>query len=305
MMETKFSYVSERDIDLLIMQELTNPGLFLLFVLNKVNIKSFNEIYSISHSVMHPTLGESDIVMILNADKHKHAIFIENKIDADAMENQYQRYVLRAEEGIKKGDFQEYSIFIMAPKKYLETNLEASKYPHKISYEEILEYIDKNPTHGLLIKTKLLEMAINKQESGYIPLPDEKVTLFWQQYYSYKNQHFPHLILNEVEGPRGSRARWPWFKTHSKSMAIAHKSDRGFVDLTLYGKAEDLSVIEERISNLLDADMTLVKTNKSSSIRLLITKIDFETDFESQILQVKEALDAVSRLFLLSKKIDI
>lgn len=135
---------------------------------------------------------------------------------------------------------------MLAPKRYLDSNLEASKYPSKISYEEILEFIEKNETHAKAYKAHLVQMAIDKEIAGYVPQADEKVTLFWQKYYSYKNQHFPHLILNEVQGPRGSKARWPWFGTLHKTMAIAHKSNKGFVDLTLYGQADDLRILEEK-----------------------------------------------------------
>ena len=128
-MQIKLSYISERDIDLLIIQEISSSKDFLFFLMNKLNINNSGEIISIFHSLMHPTLGESDIVVVLNIYGIRHALFIENKIDAIAMKNQYQRYVLRAEEGLSKKEYDRYSIMIMGPKRYLDSNSEASKYP--------------------------------------------------------------------------------------------------------------------------------------------------------------------------------
>ena len=87
-------------------------------------------------------------------------------------------------------------------------------------------------------------------------------------------------------------------------MAIAHKSDRGYVDLTLYGKGSDFQIIESKFSNLFDSKMALVKTSKSTSIRIMVPKVDFEREFETQIDEVNIALKAVSDLFELSKKIN-
>ena len=302
-MQFKLSYVSERDIDLLFIQEISSSEEFLSFILDKINLEGFKTIYSISHSLMNPILGESDIVVVLEKENYKYAILFEDKIDALAMENQSKRYHLRAEEGIKKGEYDDYSVVIIAPKRYLESNVEAGKYPNQISYEEILDFITNSAAHAKAYKTYLLQLAIEKEKSGYVPQPDEKVTLFWQKYYSYKNQHFPHLILNEVEGPRGSKARWPWFGTLHKTMAIAHKSNKGFVDLTLYGQADDLRILEEKFQHLIESDMSLVKTNKSTSIRIMVPKVDFEKEFDNQIKEVNEALQQVSKLYLLSKKI--
>lgn len=49
--------------------------------------------------------------------------------------------------------------------------------------------------------------------------------------------------------------------------------------------------------------MSLVKTNKSTSIRIMVPKVDFEQEFDNQIKEVNEALQQVSKLYLLSKKI--
>ena len=195
MIEFKISYVSERDIDLMMVQELSSSIQFTSFVLSKVNLSEFKKIIQISHSLMHPTLGESDIVVKLDMGTHTHALFIENKIDAPAMQNQYQRYTIRAEEGLQKGEFNAYTILLIAPIRYLETNEEASKYPNRLSYESMLEYMGSNTVNASAYKSYLLHMAIDKEKSDYVPTPDENVTRFWQKYYSYKIQHFPHLIF--------------------------------------------------------------------------------------------------------------
>lgn len=303
-MDIKLSYLMERDIDLMLVSEFSKNQTFLSFVLKSVGIcrETFN-ILIIEHSKMHPILGETDIHITLSDSIIKHALFIENKIDAPTMDRQYNRYIQRAEEGIITKEYDAYSVILFAPNDYLKSNAEASKYPNQISYERLIDFLKEDQSHSSNFQLTLLKQAIHKQKSGYTPKKDENVTLFWQKYYAYKNAHFPHLLLNEVEGPRGSRAIWPWYKTDNKHMAIAHKSDRGFVDLTLYGKGEDEDSFKEVISTMISHKMTLIKTNKSLSIRILVPKIDFQSEFDAQVENILESMSAVDELYRLSKEL--
>lgn len=77
------------------------------------------------HSKRDSEYGESDIVFILNVNGKRHALHIEDKIDAIAMQNQSGRYNYRAEKDIAAGEYDLYSVLIVAPEKYLEANAEA------------------------------------------------------------------------------------------------------------------------------------------------------------------------------------
>lgn len=110
--------------------------------------------------------------------------------------------------------------------------------------------------------------------------------------------------MNEIEGNRRSRAVWSWFKTNNKHVAIAHKSDRGFVDLTLYGKGEDNHSFKELISSMMAPEMSLIKTGNSLSIRLLVPIDDFQKYFDDQIEYLHESITAVDKLNELSKEIN-
>ena len=51
------------------------------------------------------------------------------------MPEQCSRYEVRGNLGVSNGDYDEFSVFIVAPEKYLNENAEAKKYPNKVSYE--------------------------------------------------------------------------------------------------------------------------------------------------------------------------
>lgn len=133
-MEVFFESVLERDIDLLIMHRFS--------VLDSTFIGLFSEqagirwntdyhIESISHSVM-TNDGESDIEIIIDDGKGRTAFLIENKIDAIAQPEQFNRYMVRANKAVEQGRYTDYKVFIVAPEKYLAGNKEASLYPYHV-----------------------------------------------------------------------------------------------------------------------------------------------------------------------------
>lgn len=90
--------VAERDIDLLILEELTVSREFAQWFYQENHLvpptqgkaKAF-------HSVSDAELGESDIVVLYD---NGHAILIENKIGAIAQKDQAKRYQQRGEKGL-------------------------------------------------------------------------------------------------------------------------------------------------------------------------------------------------------------
>ena len=226
------NHISERDIDLLIIEEFISNTEFAGLFLSKVGIFEF-EVIEVFHSLVDVNLGESDITIIIKSKNQNIAILIEDKIDAIAMPNQYSRYTERADKGIINGQYDKYYIFIAAPAIYIESNLEAKKYDNQIPYEILLKYFLGNSGARSKYKSTLLKTAIKKRESGYIPIEDISITAFWQNYYEFKRIHYSYLSLNEVTGPRGSRAVWPEFKTNHSNVKVIHKSNKGYVDLTL------------------------------------------------------------------------
>ena len=83
----KIEAVSERDIDLLILEELTVSQEFAQFFVNEVGFKNELKSREVYHSVTESDLGESDLILLCNnSDGQRNAILIENKIDVKSDE---------------------------------------------------------------------------------------------------------------------------------------------------------------------------------------------------------------------------
>ena len=296
-MEFSIEKVSERDIDLYIINKFLNDSKFKELFLKKINCQNY-QVCKCLHSFSDEH-GESDITIILENDNRKIGLLIEDKINAKAMPEQYKRYILRAEKQKHEGLFDNYYIFIVAPKSYIDLNMEAKKYDNKISYEEILDYIS-----GDVYGESLIKKAIEEKKKGYDVVENKAVTLFWEKYYEMVENRFSDLKLNRYEGARGSDANWPIFFTPIEKIQIFHKSDRGFVDLTIRSVSQYYFEVYDIVKNVLKENMTLQKTGKSLAIRIRVPKIDFEKDFKEQEENVIKCLEVVRELQKFMRKID-
>ena len=296
-MEFNIKKVYERDIDLYIINKFINDSKFKELFLKKINCKNY-QVCKCLHSFADEN-GESDITIILENDNRKIGLLIEDKINAIAMPKQYERYILRAEKQKHEGLFDNYYIFIVAPKSYIDSNMEAKKYDNKISYEEMLDYIS-----GDVNGENLIKKAIEEKKKGYKVVENKAVTLFWEQYYELVENKFSDLKLNRIKGPRGSDANWPIFSTQIKKVKILHKADRGYVDLTFRRVSQYYSEVYDIVKNVLKENMKLEQTEKSLAIRIDVPEIDFKKDFEEQEENVIKCLEVVRELQEFMKKID-
>ena len=295
-MNIQFESVQERDIDLLIMEEFASSKDFARIFLDAIGLDCEYRINSIIHSKTDAALGESDIVIVLELEDKRHALHIEDKIDAIAMPNQHDRYVLRAEKDISNSEYDSYSICIVAPEKYLETNIEAKKYKHSVKYEQMRELFLTKDDIRSKYKLALIDRALFEQKNGYQWEPNLGVVSFCTAMNEYKKTKRPGL-------PDGTISWWPSYSTLVKDAVIVFKANKGFCDLQ-FGHTVALELYS-KISKHLSDRMSVVQTGKSASVRILTAPICFENKFEDNITEVNEALDALWELYELSKKIVI
>lgn len=299
MIKCKFSDVSERDMDLLFLEEFASSPEFLNIFLSKAGLENA-DIIEVEQSKVDMEYGESDMTLTVEKDGKKYGILIENKIDAVAMPNQYGRYVERGKIGVKNGDYDDFFVFIVAPSEYLAVNEESKKYSYRVSYEECLEYFKSKTDARSSFKIQHIEQAINKQKHSYQVVEHTDVTDFWDKYITYKEQNYPQLWLVSKRGPKGRYSSWPHFNTVIDNMFIYHKSELGVVDLTISGMGDNIAQLElllpEIIGNLNQRGITLVKTGKSAALRITVPVINFTESFEKYTDILPVCFEAVQKL---------
>lgn len=285
-MQISFETVLERDMDLLIIEEFISDPCFASIFMNAAGITDEYTVEHIIHSKMDAQYGESDIVVVLKICDRLHALHIEDKIDAIAMPNQSGRYHLRAKKDIANGEYQTYSVLITAPEKYLKNNVEAQKYAHKVSFEQLQGYFSEKSDMRSKYKHALISKAINAGKNGYQWEANPHVVRFCTAMYAYQAEHFPGM-------PKGTIAWWPTYKTIHKDISINFKANKGHCDLSFPGPVDELY---KKYKDRVHGRMTIEQTGKSSAIRIAVKPIYFEKAFEEHMPEVHAALQAIKEL---------
>ena len=295
-MKIQFDTTLERDMDLLIMEEFIADKIFARIFLDAVGIEGDYIIEEVVHSKTDAELGESDVVIIINLNGNRHAIHIEDKIDAIAMPRQHDRYDMRAQKDISEGEYESYSVLIVAPAKYLEVNKEAKKYANQVKYEQLRDFFAARNDLRSKYKLALIDRAIFDQKNGYQWEANPGVVAFCTAMNNYKKNKYPGL-------PNGTIAWWSGYPTLIPGATIVFKANKGFCDLQFsHTNAQELY---SRIGSMLSERMNVVQAGKSASVRIAVTPIWLENRFEDKISEVDEALEALWELYELSKKIAV
>lgn len=307
MIKSKFANILERDMDMLLLEEIISSEEFLQIFLSKIGIADAN-IFFVEHSKKDNELGESDLTVLLEHRKEKIALLIEDKIDATAQPEQASRYNDRGDKGLADGNYDKYYVFIVAPKEYLDTNEEARKYPYSISYEEILNYYKSKNDNRCAFKASQIEQAIYKKEKGYQPVVHGGVSDFWEKYVAYQQNNYPELMLASSAGKKGSAATWPRFRTNIKGLYILHKSEKGSIDLTFESAKDRISQIDDLIKSTFgsyeEIGASIEITNKSVVLKMAAPVIDFKLPFEDQKPKVEGCFTVIKSMADLAKRLD-
>jgi len=306
-MEIKFWDVIERDIDLIILEELASSQEFLNVFLSKVGLSNAI-VVGLEHSKTDVELGESDITVILQLDDRKHGLLIEDKIDAMAQPEQCKRYFERGELGVRNGDYSSFDVFIIAPEKYLNEDIEAAKYPNKVLYEEMVSYFEQKNDLRSEFKLAQINYAINHQKTGYQLLEVASVTEFWDKYIDYQEENYPHLTSLNSKGPKGARSSWFHYKTVHKDVTLVHKSEKGYVDLSFRGAYDKIpllvELIEEANGSLKQIGMSIEPAGKSAVLRMKVPSVDVLGAFDDYKDEVDVCLKAVESLNDVALRLD-
>ena len=274
--------IIERDLDMLFAEAAFTDSAFCRLFVDKTDLKNKEfSVESVELSKTDSDLGESDVTIILNIEGNRYGFLIEDKIDACAMQRQYDRYVERGELGKQNEEYIDYRIFIFCPQKYYESNEEAKKYDHLLTYEECKDFFDSKGDSLSLYRSTLIEQALKKAKRVSQRPVDKTANDFLRKYIEYKDEYYPNLDLSTKEDKNG---RWTDYRTELGYVYILHKIEEGYVDL-IFPKTADkvvqIKTITEWIRKHVNPDAKIKKAKQSTMIRVSVPKLLIEESFEN------------------------
>ncbi|MEZ9367031.1 PD-(D/E)XK nuclease superfamily protein [Vibrio sp. 10N.286.49.E11] len=298
-----FQSVNERDIDLLVLEELNVSDSFAQWFVCRVREELIPvKTLSAWHSVIDTNLGESDLVYIYQSDDlSAQALLIENKIDASAQLQQGDRYRLRGKKGIEDSIWQDFRTCIIAPKAYIDRNTEP--YDAAISYEEIMVFLVAQGDKRGLYRAQTLKDAIEKNRRGYVATVCPKTTEFAQEYLAYVSKHFPQLNP-EKSKPRANGHDWIHFYPNplNRKIRIIHQIYGKVIKLQFLGQAENFDDIKNHFESLEPSGYRIIKSGKSVNIETPLPEISItDQSFDSVLEEIDIAINKAQQLHSLMK----
>lgn len=296
-----FRFVSEWDTTLMFMTAFASDQDFLQIFLSKTpDASEYYSIDAVYRSKLETDLGETDLQVNYTVNGKRHASIIENKIDAQETINQHGRYILRAEKGKERGEYSDYFLFILSPQKYRELNNEAKKYEYFVSYEECLVYFEeKNDLFSQFCSQQLKDAFTSTKIKNETKVNQVAVDSL-RKYEAYLKNHYPKLQFGNNTKSGKVNGWWVKINVPLRGAVIHHKTDMGFVDLSIAHGAEKLSrfqSIERWLHESGHKSITVVQTQKSATFRINVPVIHMWEPYESWNMEdFKKCLDAEMEL---------
>ena len=303
----EFKKIYEHNMDLLIIEEFISDRNFAQIFLDKLQLPDNYTICKVSHSQADSD-GESDITLILQYPSQKIALLIEDKIDAQTMPEQSERYHKRAKNAISRGEYDGYYVLLAAPADYHQehqTDRNAA-YEHRVCYEELREYFSQQNHMRAAFKLAVIDCALKEKKAGYQVQEVPAITLFWRNLRQFCQENYPYLNIKGEDAPKGPTAVWPEFRTSIPNLKVVYKSQKGYVDLEFPKYGDNVGALRLKIKDHMTPAMQIWKTGKSASVRLCNDswKLDFSQDFYMYTDVVHEVLQAVSHLCQLASMLN-
>lgn len=281
--------IQERDVDLILLEELSTDNSFCEWFIRELDLPNLTSVNGAWRSISAFGLGETDILFSYNSSDKKIFVLIENKLDATFQNEQFNRYLKRADEYLTKKECDNAFTVLIAPKLYCENQSDFENY---LTYEIISERLEFVGSKRNLFKSNLLQMATEKLRRGYQPVNSVPVQNFWHSYWQFKEKNYPNLIMKKPDiVPHNSD--WPMlYDDRLKNIIFYHKLGQGNTDATFKGFPEE---VEFKIKELLPEWAKFEKHSKSFSIRVFSGKIDRTKDFNEQLENIDKGLKNLER----------
>ena len=297
--------VSERDIDLLLLEEFqSSPSFQDWFVAEALGPSvRLGRCIAAERSVYH-SAGESDLeVTFLDSEDKKTRLMIENKVGAGLQQLQAQRYQDRGQQYIAGGDCVGFYTVIVAPARYFGTSEGAKGFGSRVTYEQVLSWFQNAAELGdrRNYKTKLLQSAIQKGTLGWQPEEDKPNTRFWQGYWRIATERAPELEMWKPAEGKPSRSGFIGFHPRHpplpNGIKLYHKFNHGHVDLQLAGMGRRVNEVNSILGQYLEPGMTVESAAMSAAIRVLVPKLTSSLPVEEQISNVYVGIEAAKQLY--------
>lgn len=184
------THATERDVDLLLIEELQCSTDFAKWLVQQVSDDVFEK-SSVAHSKRRiHNRREIDITLTIEGQFGTSVILIENKLDTHEQPRQAESYRDEARTLIESGHAKAVHTVLVCPRQYSEAASGfARKFDHVVAYEDIIDFLAVRASNAsgelaarLHHRRALMEQATTKARRGYEAVPLVDIDRFGEKY---------------------------------------------------------------------------------------------------------------------------
>lgn len=285
--------VQERDIDLLLLEQLHVADEFVNWLSNKLDLPGATLIGA--HHSVQTVHGETDVLVYLQHEAQAIAVMIEDKIGAPMQPNQYERYHVRGKELCDNGQAERYLTVLCAPLTYLSGVPAEQAWEHRLALEDLAQVMESLPLPGwqwrqaILLtdcsRTARAREADSKANVAY----DDALLNLKRDYREFVNAHYPRLKASRQEGrDREYDLNGKGFPT---GIRFKHAFFRGEVSVVFENKW--VESVQEWFSKHTPEEVWICMHGRELHVRSSVEVLDPQLPLNQQLDVVKMALDRI------------
>jgi len=195
------THATERDIDLLLVEELFASPHFVAWMLDRAGLPTQISRSTVLHSKRRiRSRREIDIFIEATTESGEAvALLVENKLDATEQPDQAESY--REELDALAERFARRAVLIVCPSAYAAQHPDfTGKFDAIVTYETLCEYFGQRTAHPppegarMQFRADLLQQAITKARRGYTPVPNAVIGIFNEKYVALLARLAPEIV---------------------------------------------------------------------------------------------------------------
>lgn len=301
-MEGMFPKVEEVMTDVALMDLVHSSDEFLQELSRRAGLSG--RMLHVRRSVFDSSLGETDVEILVENEDGRHALLVENKIDAPVMPMQFERYQLRGRAGVADGRWTSFRVMLFCPKGYF-SHLpdEHRRYVDvHLPYEDVIAFAAERPAFAF--KKALFEAAVEGHRRGYVKIADEPVMTFYRGYYDIASREFPQLRMDEPV-IKGMGSTWVIFPPLNgmRRVSLVHKYLEIGCELSVATK--DVAGFCEAVRPFLDEDMVVRETKSIAYVNIRTPPVHHLEALDEAAPKIRKALSALDRLRAFAEKPEV
>jgi hypothetical protein len=295
MIDIQLRGVTERDVDLLLLEEFVSDPTFCGWFLGKIGLAETLPLTAAARSVTTST-GESDLELTFGEGERLTKVLVENKVDAPLQPRQAERYAQRAA-AYRASGFDPVVTVLIAPLAYTR---KAGGFDRRLTYGAVRRFLRghlRDDARGRY-KHILLCRAVERGLEGWVSKPDALATAFWRRYWEIATELAPELNMPEP-GPKPATSNFVRFdpmRLARRGAQLFHKVPYGHVDLQFPGKASTAADFEAAHRGHLEAGMRIEMANKSLVVRMTVPQTHVRASLPQAEQVIRHGVAAARRL---------